>query len=133
MRIRAVAGLAGGSLLLLSSVAHAFLGWPAVSTAIKDTNATAELTTDIAIGWLFGSVAMLAFGLIVLLFGVRLWQGKTADRRPVIVIAVCYFGFGLGAFFWTHFHPHFIGFMVIGFIVATAAVGPGKSGHEQTR
>lgn len=46
---------------------------------------------------------------------------------PAMVIAVCYFGFGLAAFVWTHYHPHFIGFMVIGAIVAVAAIGPGKS------
>lgn len=126
MKIRAVAGIVGGLLLLLSSAAHAFLGWPAVSAAIKTTNATAELTTDLMVGWMFGSVAMLTFGLIVLLFGLRLWRGCEADRRPVMVIAACYFGFGLAAFAWTHYDPHFVGFMVIGAIVAVAASTPGK-------
>lgn len=131
MKVRAVAGVTGGSLLVLSSAAHAFLGWPAVSAAIKETNATAELTTDLTIGWLFGSVAMLTFGLIVLSFGLRLWRGHDADRRPAMVIAVCYFCFGLAAFVWTHYNPHFIGFMVIGAIVAVAVTG-GKPSRNQT-
>ena len=46
-----MAGVVGGSLLILSSAAHAFLGWPAVRAALKDTNATEELTTDLTIGW----------------------------------------------------------------------------------
>lgn len=126
MKIRAGAGLAGGWLLVLSSAAHAFLGWPAIHAAIKQTNANEELTTDVTIGWLFGSVAMLAFGLIVLWFGLRLWRGQNVDSRPVMIIAVCYFGFGLAAFFWTRFNQHFIGFMVIGLLVSASAIGPGK-------
>ena len=48
MKGKAVAAVLGGSLLILSSAAHAFLGWPAISAALKETNATAELTTDLS-------------------------------------------------------------------------------------
>jgi len=131
MKGKAVAAVLGGSLLILSSAAHAFLGWPAISAALKETNATAELTTDLTIGWLFGSTAMLAFGLIVLVFGVRLLRGGIADRCPAMVIAGCYFCFGLAAFVWTHHNPHFIGFMVIGAIVAIAASGVARQEQGQ--
>ena len=50
---------------------------------------------------------------------------------PALVIAACYGGFGLAAFVWTHYHPHFIGFMVIGAIVAVAASRPGKPSSNQ--
>ena len=75
---------------------------------------------------------MLAFGLIVLVFGFRLLRGREADHRPSMVIAACYFCFGLAAFIWTHYNPHFIGFVVIGAIVAVAAMAPGKSKHNQS-
>ncbi|MFY9556647.1 MAG: hypothetical protein WAV20_09905 [Blastocatellia bacterium] len=36
MRVRAIAGLVGGALLVLSSAAHAFLGWPPQSALFSN-------------------------------------------------------------------------------------------------
>jgi hypothetical protein len=126
MRIRAIAALVAGCLLVLSSMAHAFLGWPAVLAELNEINASAEFISGLRAGWLFGSTSMLAFGLIVLVYAVQLWRGKDAERKPSAIIAVCYLIFGIGAFFTTNFDPHFIGFIVIGLIVGFASTGIGK-------
>ena len=109
---------------MLSSAAHAFLGWPPLGASLRQAGVDGDLITALTIGWIFGSVAMLAFGLIVLRLGLQLWRGKEADSGAAQVIAACYVVFGLAAFFWTRFNPHFIGFVVIGIIVAIATVWP---------
>jgi hypothetical protein len=103
--------MVGGTLLLLSSAAHAFLGWPPLRTSLEQAGVAANVVDALNIGWRFGSVAMLAFGLIVLALGIQLLRGREADRRPAQIVAASYFVFGLVAFVWTHFHLHFVGFM----------------------
>lgn len=127
MRIRTVMAFIGGTLLVLSSAAHAFLGWPAVSAELKQVSADHDLNMTVAIGWIFGSVAMLTYGLIVLRLALRLLRGKQTDSGAVLIVGVSYAAFGLGAFLWTSFDPHFIGFVVIGLIVAVAALWPVKA------
>jgi len=78
-----------------------------------------------------GKAVAAVLGGSLLVFGVRLLRGGIADRCPAMVIAGCYFCFGLAAFVWTHHNPHFIGFMVIGAIVAIAASGVARQERGQ--
>ena len=81
MKGKAVAAVLGGSLLILSSAAHAFLGWPAISAALKETNATAELTTDLTIGWLFGKNKAKSTSLSTMALSLGTWFTLTVRIR----------------------------------------------------
>ena len=86
-----------GLLMLASAAAHSVLGWRGMSQALASIQAPSDLTSGLATGWRWGSVAMVAFGLIVLLGAVRLRRGDTSLNTPVLIIAAFYFMFGVGA------------------------------------
>ena len=124
MKTRTVIAWIAGMLLLVSGLAHAFFGWPPLRNALQQVNVDADLIETAKIGWLFGSVAMFAFGLIVLSRAVQLSRGRQGDRAPALVIGICYVAFGLAAFIGTGRNPHFLGFILIGVLVtATALAG----------
>ena len=127
MTTRGVITWIAGILLVASSLAHAFLGWPPLRNALQQVNADADLIETVKVGWLFGSVAMFAFGLIVLSRAVQLSRGRQADRAPALVIGICYVAFGLVAFIGTGRNPHFLGFILIGVLVT--ATGRSKRTH----
>jgi hypothetical protein len=111
----------GGALLLASAGAHAFLGWPAVRGELGRLSAPADLVGGLAIGWLFGSAAMLAFGLVVLACARDVHRGHAGTATPALIVGAAYGLFGLTAFLARGMNPHFTGFMVIGALVIAGA------------
>ena len=49
-----------------AELAHGILGWKAMSAELLRTSASPDLLADLATGWYLGSVAMLAFPVVVL-------------------------------------------------------------------
>ena len=115
-RARRPLGVVAGILLLASAAAHAFLGWPAMASALGNIGASAALVGALAVGWYFGSVAMLVFALIVLQIAIR-----NADACPVRFVALGYLVFGLAAWLARDFNPHFLLFVGIGVLLALFA------------
>lgn len=107
---------AAGVLMLLSAGAHGMIGWPAMSEGLKQVHAPADLAGGLAAGWHWGSVAMLAFGLIVLAAALRLRRGDTSLNGPVMVIAACYILFGLAAYVARDHEPFFFLFVATGLL-----------------
>ena len=66
-----------------------------------------------AIGWLFGSVAMGAFGAIALVAGLGVPGGGYVSA---LIVGLAYGGFG-AVTYALHRDPHFLGFVVIGLLV----------------
>ena len=122
MKKRGVLGLAAGTLLLLSGLAHAFLGWPMFDSALRAANVDARLVSGLAAGWYFGSVAMLAFGVIVTHAGVCALRGRRPAAVAVAVIAIACVLFGLTAFCALDWNKHFLGFVLIGAMAGTFAL-----------
>jgi len=118
MKARAGIGIAAGALLALSSLAHAFLGWPALRPALQAAQVDERLIGALAVGWYFGSVAMLVFGVIVLQAALRAARGHQVETAPVRAIAVAYVLFGLTAFVCRGLNPHFLFFVACGALVA---------------
>jgi len=112
-KARTLVGIVGGALLVISALAHAFLGWPAMDAALANVGAGEALAGALAVGWYFGSMAMLVFGLIVLRIAIR-------DGEPCAVrfIAVGYLVFGLAAWLARDLNPHFLVFITIGVLLA---------------
>lgn len=117
---RSVQLIIAGVLLLLSCGAHAGLGWPAVRHELVEHGTPAELVTTVAIGWLFGSVAMGAFGAIALVAGIGVPGG---GYLSALIVGLAYGGFG-AVTYAIYRDPHFLGFVLIGLLaVAGGARG----------
>jgi hypothetical protein len=115
-KLRVALGLVVGVVLLASALAHAFLGWPAMSAALAEIGAGEELVGALAVGWYFGSVAMLVFGLMVFRIAAR-----RADPDPARFIAVGYLVFGGTAWLVRDHNPHFLLFIATGLLLASFA------------
>lgn len=125
-RVRPILGLAGSAILLLSSAAHSILGWRAMGGRLAGTNAPPDLITGLGIGWRFGGVAMLVFGIITArVFVARLrgeaLRGEAVSGFPVSLIAVAYLLFAAWAAVATGFDPFFLIFVVPALLLLAAA------------
>lgn len=97
-KARNVTGLIVGLFFLLSCVAHGYLGWKAQAAELGKINAPADLMTSLCIGWLFGSFAMFAFGVIACTYFMqRMRGGSGGSIFPILVISLIYVGFGVWA------------------------------------
>ena len=103
----------------LSSLAHGILGWKAMSAELAGTGASPDLLADLATGWYLGSVAMVAFAVIVLASWSEACGKRPAGRTAVATIALIYFTFGLLAFWFRSFNRHFL----IAFVIPGALLG----------
>jgi hypothetical protein len=121
-RFRTVLGLVAGAMLVLSSVAHSFLGWPQLGARLAAARVPVDLAFGLKAGWQFGGVAMLVFGTITL---VLFWKRLSADNVPlfpVLVIAAAYLAFGTWALVASGFDPFFLVFIVPAVLLLVAAV-----------
>lgn len=117
-----------GILLVSSAAAHGFLGWPAMRDGLAEAQASEELTQAIGIGWLYGSAAMLAFGVLILQ---AWWWARTGKPGAAAVagwISLLYLGFGGWAYVTSSFNPHFFAFIVPGVLLAVAWLGVKEGG-----
>ena len=127
-RLRRVLGIVVGALLILSAVAHSLLGGKGMREALVAAHVPADLLRGAMIGWYFGGVAMLAFGVVVLhTFAGRRGAAGVA-LFPSQVVAVIYLVFGAAALLLTDFDPFFLVFVVPGLLLALAASGRGATG-----
>jgi lysylphosphatidylglycerol synthetase-like protein (DUF2156 family) len=120
-RISSVSLVVAGLLLLLSAGAHAGLGWPAMREELTKVSASTDLMASMGIGWYFGSVAMAAFGAIVLSAGLG---AVTAGGRVFwasLIVGLAYGGFGL-ATYAIYQERHFLGFVAIGLLAVVGSV-----------
>lgn len=112
-----------GALLLLSSFAHAFLGWPPIRGELEQNGVARELVGAIAVGWYFGSVAMAVFGMLVFLCWREMSHQESMGRAAAGLLSVTYLLFGVLAFLLRSFNPHFlIAFALPGLILGVPVV-----------
>jgi hypothetical protein len=106
-----------GALLVLGAFAHAFLGWPPLRKALESHGCTLELIGAVAAGWTFGGVAMLTFGVLVICDGYRLLRGAVVSVASAPAVGAAYLAFGATAWLLRDLHPHFLLFVLTGFLV----------------
>jgi hypothetical protein len=116
-----------GVLLCLSALAHAFVGWPAIRQALGEAGVDPELALGIGTGWLYGSSAMLTFGVLTIASWGAVRRGNANAGRVMWPVAGLYLLFGTAAYFATSFEPHFLGFIAIGALAAVAAYAVTRS------
>jgi hypothetical protein len=121
-RLRAVLGLVAGGILVLSSLAHSFLGWSQLRGSLEGLQAPADLVRSLQIGWQFGGVAIFTFGCIALAVFARALRGHPVSLVPTALIALAYVAFGLWALAVSK-NPFFLIFIVPGSLLALASTG----------
>ena len=128
--MKSILVLSAGALMVLSSAAHAFLGWPPLRGDLKSAGVAESLMGALAVGWYFGSVAMLAFGAITLRSGLLLRRGDRSGVTPVRIIAACYVVFGVITFVSRNFNPHFLVFIVTGLLAGIPVLGKDRGAQS---
>ena len=121
--MRAYIVIAAGVIMVLSSAAHGLLGWPAMRTELNKIGAAQDLSHALATGWYFGSVAMLAFGLITILSGLRLKRNDRSGASTLAIIAAGYIVFGTCALVQSGFNTHFLLFILTGVLAGAPLLG----------
>ncbi len=122
-RTRAIIGLVGGGMQILSSAAHSLLGGPALLKELAPFHVGADLERGVTVGWHFGGACMLAFGVIAVATFARRLRGQPASLLPVLVIACTYLAFAAWALAISRFDPFFLVFVVPGALLLVAATG----------
>ena len=120
-RFRPVLGFIASVVMILSSFAHAFLGWKALGARLAATNAPADLIGGLRIGWEFGGAAMLTFGIIAARIFFRQLRGAAVDAFPALAAGVFYLLIGAWALVASNFDPFFMIMIVPGAMLITAA------------
>ena len=126
-RLPASLGLLGAVLLLADSAAHSLLGWPAVQAKLQQANTPGDLQQGLAMGWHFGGLAMLVFGLLCLQAAWSGWRGRPASVLLLGLIGLAMFGFGIGAAWLTGWDPFLLVFLLPGALLLLAAAGARRS------
>jgi hypothetical protein len=121
MNVRAGLGLVAGVILLLSAAAHSYLGWRVLRARLLDTAAPPDLVTGLGLGWHFAGLAMLVFGVNVIMLFVQVLKGRAVSRRPALVIGAAYVLFGGWAFAATQGDPFFMIFITPGVLLVAAS------------
>lgn len=118
--------LVAGIAMIAAGIAHAFGGWPPLGSALAALGAARDLAGPLAVGWAFGSLAMVAFGAIVLLGRRDCRHGGAMGAAACRVVGVAYMVFGVGATVYRWPNPHFLGFIALGVLaLLPAARRPG--------
>lgn len=120
MKARNVLGIIASIVLILSSGAHSVMGWKVLGAQLATTNAPADLISGLHLGWEFGGMAMLTFGLIALTMFVRRMRGTSVWMLPATLIAGFYILFGAWALFVSR-DPFFLIMLVPGMLLLAAS------------
>ena len=129
-RWRNALGISVGVILVLSSAAHSLLGWKALGDELAKTNAPADLITNLEIGWYWGGVAILTFGILVIVAFRDRMRNPLHSLRPTLILGVLYAAFGVWAIIRSA-SLFFLIFVVPG-VLLIAASWPDKRDETET-
>jgi hypothetical protein len=122
-RTRPIIGLVTGALLILSGAAHSLLGWRQLRGELAAARVPPDLSFGVALGWHFGGLAMLVFGVIAVATFARRLRGERAYMFVPSVIGGAYVLFGAWALVASSYRPFFLVFIVPGVLLLAAAWG----------
>lgn len=108
--------------IFASAMAHGLLGWPAFQSPLETAEVDPNIIGALAIGWYFGSAAMLGFAMIVLCQAIRFHKCRQTDQATIWAIASIYVAFGSVAWFVRNFNSHFLLFIFTGILVGMFAI-----------
>lgn len=108
-------------MLVASSGAHSLLGWPQLEKSLLQQNVGANLVQGLEIGWHFGGVSMLVFGLIAIWLFSEVLRGREASLRAPLLTGLAFVAFGCWALGVSDINPFFIVFIVPGLLLLAAS------------
>ena len=111
--------------MLLSALFHSLGGWPAMKAELAKVQAPADVVGALGAGWFFGSAAMAAFGIVVIVAAVRMRRGDGSGAFALRTIGACYFVFGLIVFVAQGYEWFFLNFSVAGLLAGAPVIGRG--------
>ena len=120
---RTALGILAGAFLLLSSFAHSVLGGRAMSEQMTAAGVPKDLSLGLQMGWYWGGVAMIVFGVTTIWTFGGIWRGQPRPLLPVRLIAAAYLAFGLVAFSTSGEGFFLAVFGIPGVLLLVAAVG----------
>jgi len=123
-RARATSLLLASALLIASAGVHALMGWRDLRTDLAALHVNPRLAGVLGAGWQFGSVSLLAFGLIALTAGSARWRGDPVASVTLWVPAAALAGFGTGALLLVGYEPFYFGYILLGILLALGAKSP---------
>ena len=115
-------GIVGGAFLILSAGAHAIVGWKAMSDQLARTNAPVDLVTGLRLGWIWGAVPMVVFGVLAIQTFQKRFRGQPVSVFTAALIAAAYLAYGAWAAIVTGGDPFFLLFVIPGTLLAIAAL-----------
>jgi hypothetical protein len=120
-RWQAVLATVTGFLIIAGAGAHGFLGWRAMRAALTSASVAPDLIGGIGAAWQFGTMAMIAFGLMLIAAGVKGFRSGDSGGVPLALIAVTYVGFGVATLAIDGYKPQWVVFLVLGAMTALCA------------
>jgi hypothetical protein len=116
------------TLLFIAALLMGFAAFVNASTVVPhlredmiEINMRATLLGAVSLALYFGTFAMFAFTLIVLMAAIESLQGTITSPLPLWIIGLTYAVFGIFAFILSG-SPHSLGYLVTGLLVFGAAV-----------
>jgi hypothetical protein len=122
--------------MLAGAVPHALSGWPALQAALAPYGVDAGTLGALSAGWYWGSVTMLALGLVGFFVYLDLRRGRATARRYGLAAGGAYLAFGLAAYVGRDFNSHFLFFVVLGALMCGAVAAwpaPANAPRERDR
>lgn len=119
--IRRVLLLAGGAALLAAALVHGIVNVPHLREDLLELGIRRSLVLAVSLVLDFSVVAMFGFAALVVGAAISLMRGKAPSPLPLWVVAGTYVTFGIVAFVAVHPSPHFLGYTLMGTIVAAGA------------
>ncbi len=130
-RWKAGLGLDAGILLSLSSIVHSIAGEQDLRNQLEVAATSLELVRDVMLGWHFGGIAMLVFGVVVIHSFLGAWRGGAISLFAPRVIGMAYLIFGLVAIALVERNPFYLVFVLPGGTLLLAC-GLGSGGSKSS-
>jgi len=106
-----------------SAIVNAIISVPHLRDDMEEINVRPTLLGAVMLGLHFGTVAMWALTFVVLAAAMKSLHSPIVERRPLLIIALAYIGFGVAALIASKSH-HTLGYVLIGLLIAGAIAIP---------
>jgi hypothetical protein len=131
--IRPILLLAGGAMIAAAAVVHGVVNVPHLREDMLELGIRHSLVLAISLVLYFSVVAMFGFAGLVLGAAGSVLRGRAPSPVPLWVVGGTYVSFGIVAFVAVAPSPHFLGYALMGFIVAAAAaLTPAPAAQDRT-